>query len=53
MRNIRGNSTIPCPIAMSNPALLLFAAFSNVATNNGPGSKTPDKDIRTTENKKN
>ena len=49
MKNIKGNSTTPCPSAISNPAVFRFAAFSKVTANKGPGIKTPDKDMSTTE----
>jgi hypothetical protein len=38
-------------MAISNPEVLLFAAFSRVTANNGPGKNTPERDISTTEAK--
>jgi hypothetical protein len=51
IRNINGNSTIPCPIEIRMPALLLLAAFLIVTANRGPGISTPDSEISKTDNK--
>jgi hypothetical protein len=44
-----GNSTMPCPRAIRTPAILLLAAFCIVIANNGPGIRTPLREIITTE----
>jgi hypothetical protein len=51
IRNINGNSTIPCPTAINAPENLLFAAFFIVTANKGPGIRTPESEISRTEAK--
>ena len=52
IKNINGISTIPWPSAINNPAVFLSVALFIVTANKGPGSSTPEKEIRTTENRK-
>ncbi|MEM2081847.1 MAG: hypothetical protein QXP44_00980 [Candidatus Bathyarchaeia archaeon] len=47
-----GNSTTPCPIAMSAPAVLFFTALVIVTANKGPGRSTPDKEMNIIDVKK-
>jgi len=49
MRNIKGNSTIPCPREIRNPAVLSSDPFAMVTANTGPGAITPDSDMKTTD----
>ena len=48
---MRGNSTIPWPMAIKAPATLLLAAFLNVIANSGPGMRTPEREMSMTETK--
>ena len=51
MRNIRGNSTIPCPREIRNPAALSLDPFAIATAKTGPGVITPDKDIEMTDSR--
>jgi len=52
MRNIRGNSTIPCPMATKEPANFELKLLEMVAANTGPGIITPESDIPITVRRK-
>jgi hypothetical protein len=49
IRNINGNSTMPCPKAIRAPAVFVFEDFSIVTANKGPGSNTPERDMKATD----
>jgi len=51
MRNINGNSIIPCPKEIKTPAILSLDPFAIVTANRGPGAITPDNDMKITESK--
>ena len=40
---------MPCPMAISAPAVFCFEAFSIVTANRGPGKRTPDIEMNATE----
>ncbi|GAH47918.1 unnamed protein product, partial [marine sediment metagenome] len=45
---IRGNSIIPCPMAISVPAHRDRVPIATAAAVTGPGAITPESDITTT-----